>query len=307
MLALLSMACATFTWAETKSPAGTPAQIIVTIGHHYGHEPPVLTPEDLTVTQHYEPMVITSFVPLRGNRAGLELFVLVDSCSSCDPGSRFDELNRFISSQPGTVAVGVASIEGGRLRIIENPTQDHDRAVKALSAPAGSKPSNPFVPLTDLIRAWPQTSSRRAVVMISNGIDPTATDEIQDPSADRAIEAAQRAGVTVYAIYHPSADYLTHDYSELYSGQVRLAHVADETGGECYFLGFGPLPSLGPFLSDITDHLGNQYLLEFLANPDATGALQGVTVKSKTGDMELMMPGRVWVPAARPGSKKDRP
>ena len=106
---------------------------------------------------------------------------------------------------------------------------------------------------------------------------------LQDPSAERAIEAAQRAGVTVYAIYHPSADYLRHDYSKIYSGQVQLAHVADETGGEAYFLGFGPLPSLAPFLADIADHLANQYLLEFLATPgDGTGALQQVTVKSKT-------------------------
>jgi len=306
-LAALALACPLLTWAETKSPTGTPVQIIVTIGHHYGHEPPVLTRDDLVVTQHYEPLPVTNLVPLRGDRAGLELFVLVDSCSSCEPGSKFDELSRFINSQPPTVAVGIAYIEAGRLRVIENPTQDHERAVKALSAPAGSKPSNPFVPLTELIRSWPESASRRAVLMISNGVDPTAKDEIQDPSADRAIEAAQRAGVTVYAIYHPSADYLTHDYSELYSGQVRLAHVADETGGECYFLGFGPLPSLGPFLSDITDHLGNQYLLEFLANPDKTSALQDVTVKSKTGDMELMTPGRVWVPAVRTVPRKDRP
>ncbi len=68
----------------------------------------------------------------------------------------------------------------------------------------------------------------------------------------RRLQAAQRAGVTVYVIYHPSADYLTTDSSKIYSGQVQLAHVADETGGEAYFLGFGPLPSLAPFLADMT-------------------------------------------------------
>ena len=48
----------------------------------------------------------------------------------------------------------------------------------------------------------------------------------QSSSAEAAIEAAQRAGVTVYAIYHPSADYLTSDFSKLYAGQIQLAHVA---------------------------------------------------------------------------------
>ena len=101
------------------------------------------------------------------------------------------------------------------------------------------------------------------------------------------LQAAQRAGVTVYVIYHPSADYLESDSSKLYSGQVELSHVADETGGEAYFLGFGPLPSLAPFLADMADHLANQYLLEFLANPgEGPGALQHVTVKSKITDLE---------------------
>ena len=109
-LAALALACPLLTWAETKSPTGTPVQIMVTIGHHYGHEPPVLTRDDLVVTQHYEPLPVTNLVPLRGDRAGLELFVLVDNCSSCEPGSKFEELRRFIGSQPPTIAVGIAYI-----------------------------------------------------------------------------------------------------------------------------------------------------------------------------------------------------
>ena len=123
------------------------------------------------------------------------------------------------------------------------------------------------------------------------------TENYQDPSAEAALQAAQRAGVTVYVIYHPSADYLATDSSKIYSGQVQLAHVADETGGEAYFLGFGPLPSLAPFLADMADHLANQYLLEFLASPaEGAGTLQQVTVKSKIADLEVMVPDKVWVP-----------
>jgi hypothetical protein len=133
--------------------------------------------------------------------------------------------------------------------------------------------------------------------MISNGIDPAATDKLQDQSVEAALEQAQRAGVTVYAIYHPGADYLESDFTKIYDGQVRLAHLAAETGGEAYFSGFGPLSSLAPFLADIADHLANRYLLEFLANPDEEScALQDVTVRSKNGDIELTAPARVRVP-----------
>jgi len=298
-IAWLAFACAFISWAQTKSPTGVPARMIVTAGHFYGHVIPVLTRDDLTVTQVYEPQPITNLVPLRGDRAGLELFVLVDNCSNCEPGSKVEEVRRFIVSQPSTTAVGVAYIDSGRLKVAENPTADHERAIKALSAPAGSKPASPFVALTELIQGWKQGSSRRAVLMISNGMDPAATDALQDAPAETAIEVAQRAGVTVYSIYHPSADYMNSDYSKIYSGQIQLAHLSYDTGGEAYFLTFGPLPSLAPFLTDIADHLANQYMLEFLANPGEGPGLQDVTVKSKLPDLELMAPEKVWVPTGR--------
>jgi hypothetical protein len=293
----IALACPLFVWAQTAVHAGTPAQMIVTIGHHYGRVAPTLTKDDLAVTQHYEPVPITSLVPLRGDRAGLELFVLVDNCSSCEAGTQFEELSRFIASQPATVKIGVAYIQDGRLKMAENPTADHARAASVLNTPSGSKPASPFVALADLIRDWPRGASRRAVLMISSGIDPAVpATSLRDPSAEAALDAAQRAGVTLFVIYHPSADYQTAAPSKLDAGQVQLAHVADETGGEAYFLGFGPLPSLAPFLADMADHLAHQYLLEFLASPSAVpGELEPVTVKSKIADIDVMVPDKVWV------------
>lgn len=306
-LACFALAFPLSSWAQTTSSPGTPAQMMVTVGHHYGHVPPVLTRDDLIVTQHYEPLAVTNLTPLRGDRAGLELFLLVDNCSNCEPGSKFEELSHFINSQPSTTSVGIAYIFNGRLQVAEKPTTDRGRAVKALSTPEGNKPASPFNALTELIRGWPEGASRRAVLMISNGINPSAG-ELQDASAEAALEAAERAGVTVYVIYHPSADYLATDSSKLYNGQVQLAHVADESGGEAYFLGFGPLPSLAPFLSDLSDHLANQYLLEFMAKPaEGPGGLQQVTIKSKLTDLEVMVPDKVWVAEGRSGSREERP
>ena len=301
-LALLAFSYPLLSWAQATSPAGTPAQIIVTVGHHYGHEPPAVTREDFNVYQQYDPRPVINLLPLRGDRAGLELFLLVDNCSNCEPGPKFEELRRFIVSQPSTTAVGVAYIQDGQLEVAENPTTDRERAIQALSAPSGSKPSSPFGALAELIQGWRKGSARRALLMISNGIDPAAKDVLAGTSAQAALEAAQRAGVSVYAIYHPSADYVTTDSSKIYEGQVQLSHLAIEAGGEAYFMGFGPLPSLGPFLADIADHLGNQYLLEFLATPgDGPGGLQQIRVQSKIPNLELMVPDKVWVPGRRSG------
>jgi hypothetical protein len=289
------------TSAQSTPFSDMPTQMVVTVGHYYGHQPSLLTRDDLIITQQVDPLPITKVIPLRGDRADVELFLLVDNCSNCEPGSKFEELRRFIGSQPATTSVGVAYIQDGLLKIAQYPTLDRERTISALSAPTGSKPWNPFVALTNLIRGWPKSSARHAVLMISNGIDPAAKDGMQNPSAEAAIEAAQRAGVTVYAIYHPSADYVTSDFSRIYSGQVQLAHTATETGGEAYFLSFGPLPSLAPFLSDVGAHLANQYLVEFIANPpQSPGELQPITVKSAIKDLELMGPDKVWIAGRKP-------
>ena len=286
---------------EGSSPSPTTtAQVLVTVGHHYGTEAPILKLDDLTVmSQRGETLPVTALIPLRGDRAALELFLLVDNCSNCEVGSKFDELQRFINAQLPSTGIGVAYIQDGKLHVAENPTHDHERAVKALSAPTGSKPSDPFNALAELIKSWPRSSARHVVLMISNGINVTAADQIADPSAEGAIEAAERANVIVYAIYHPSADYLKSTYAVTHFGQVQLAHVADESGGEAYFLGTDPLPSLAPFLADMSDHLANQYVVQFAVEPaESGGALQAVTVRSKAPDLELMAPYKVWIPGA---------
>ncbi|HVW10812.1 MAG TPA: hypothetical protein VHC90_19635 [Bryobacteraceae bacterium] len=294
-------------WAQSTLAAGTPVHVTVTAAHLYG-VPRILVPADLTVMRESEPVPISSLTPLRGDHAALELFLLVDNFCNCEPGDKFAELRNFVSSQPAATTIGVAYIRDGKLDITEAAGSDRGRTLGALKAPTGGTPSNPFPALTELIRSFPPDGSRHAVLIITNGIDPAAQEAWPDESAETAIGAAQRAGVTVFAIYHPGADYTTTDYSKIYAGQVQLAHITYESGGEAYFAGFGPLPSLAPFLGDIADHLANQYSLEFLAKPNRTeGELVDVTITSRYGDMDITAPSRVWVagtPAANP--KKPR-
>src|SRR5580704_16376287 len=164
----LALAASLTALAQPQQPAGVPAEIIATVGHYYGPETPALTQESLAITQHYEPLAITNLIPLRGDRAGLELFLLVDNCSSCEPGTKFEELRRFIVSQPVATSIGVAYIRNGNLEVAENPSRDRERAVAALNVPEGNKPSNPYDAVTALIKSWGTSPSRHAILMISN-------------------------------------------------------------------------------------------------------------------------------------------
>ncbi|HUA82868.1 MAG TPA: hypothetical protein VMB85_03350 [Bryobacteraceae bacterium] len=292
----VALFCPLIAWTQSQSSEGIPVQMVVSVGHFYSEQAPVPTRENLTVSEGLADAQVLEVTPVR---SPLELFMLVDQCSSCEPGSKFEELQKFLLSQAPTTRIGVAYIKDGKLQIAVNPTTDRDRAIKGLSAPEGSKPSNPFVALADLIRQWAPDSARHVVLMISNGLDPAGSQGLRNAPAEAAIEQAERAGVMVFAMYHPSADYATADWSKLYDGQVQLAHVATETGGEAYFLGFGPMPSLAPFLADLGDHLANQYQVQFLARPGAAGNFAEITVKSTDSNVEIMAPSRVWVPAGK--------
>jgi hypothetical protein len=292
----LVLACSSIMAAQTTSSPTGLARIVVTSSSYY-HDPPVLTADDLIVKQEYGPRPISALIPLRGARADLELYVLVANSSNSELGPRFADLRNFLNSQPPTTSIGIAYIQDGHLEVAQRPTHDRELAIQALSPPSGSTPSNPFRPLANLIEGWNQEASRRVVLLISDGIDPRASRGLVNESVDTTLRLAQRAGVTVYAIYHPGPSYLTIDYMTIYSGQVQLAHFASETGGQAYFEGPEPLPSFAPFLANIGDHLANQYLLEFVTNAKTSGTLQDVSVTSKIGDVHLLVPWKVWIPA----------
>jgi hypothetical protein len=239
-------------------------------------------------------------VPLRGDRAGLELFVFIDDSSTESVGSQLDELRQFILNQPSTTAVGVAYMANGGAQVLQAPTSDHAAAAKVLRLPVGNigASSSPFFSMQELLQKWPQSQNRREILMITSGIDRYWGAGPDDPYVSTSIEQAQRQGVQVFAIYAPGVGHYGHSYWRTNWGQNYLSQMADESGGESYYIGFnGPAVSFAPFLEDLTRRLGNQYLVTFGAKPEKKAGLQSVRVRTEVPNAELAAPDRVWVPA----------
>jgi hypothetical protein len=85
-------------------------------------------------------------------------------------------------------------------------------------------------------------------------------------------------------------------YRRRYWGQDYLSQVADETGGEAYFLGYETPVSFAPYLQDLMRRLNHQYLLAFLPKPEKKGGFQRVKVRSELPTVELIAASRVYVP-----------
>ena len=101
---------------------------MLTAADHIHHNPPALKAEDVTIMDG----TITGFTPLAGANSALELYLLIDDNANYAFGSKLQELEKFVSSQPAATAVGIAYIHEGTLEIVESPTTDHARAARAL-------------------------------------------------------------------------------------------------------------------------------------------------------------------------------
>lgn len=289
-------------WAQQSATSTeAAAHIVVTVEPKHGSSPPEIRKEDVMVYEGHERDQVVDWIPLQGHHAGLQLFVLIDDESGMSLGTQLDDIRKFIESQPPTTKVGVAYMQNGIARVAQDPTSDHAQAAKALRLPmgAGGVNASPYFSLSDLVKKWPATNERRAVLMISDGIDRYyGTGDLQDPYLDAAIDDAGKAGIIVSAIYTPGAGHFAHSYWQSYWGQIYLSELADKTGGEAYYIGFTGAPvSFVPYLQTLEKRLQNQYLLSFLPKPEKKAGWRQVRLQSEIPGVDLISAGRVWVAA----------
>jgi hypothetical protein len=269
---LLSLAAFALTITSPHAPAqpssGVPVHVVVTVEARKGEETPLINREDVMVHEGHTRDEVIDWVPAQGEHASLELMIMLDDGSNTMLGTQLDDIRKFINSQPDTTLVGVAYMRDGIAQVVQNLTSDHALAAKALRLPLGVRGVNgsPYFSLTDLVKRWPATTARRAVVMATDGIDRYyATGDLEDPYLDEAIDNALRAGITVSTIYTPGVGHSGHSYWQTYWGQIFLSRLAEETGGEAYYIGFTGSPvSFTPFLDDVGKRLAHEYLLTVL-------------------------------------------
>jgi len=285
--------------AQEASPTGVPVHVVVTVEPRHGSNVPIINREDVMVYQGHDRAKVTDWVPQQRERAGLQLFILIDDAANTSLGSQLEDIRQFINAQPSTTAIGVAYMRNGIAEILENPTNDHMLAAKALRLPLGDPgaSTSPYFSLVDLIKRWPEGPVRREILMLSDGIDRFGGSGPSNPYVDSAIEGAQRAGVIIYSIYMPGVDHYGHSLWRMNWGQNYLSQLSDETGGESYYLGFGAPVSFAPYLDDLGHRLTRQYLLTFLAKPERKPGFQSFKLRTEVPNAELVAADRIYVPA----------
>lgn len=290
--------------AQTAAPAAGPtANMVVTEEARQGPDTSLIGPQDVTVYQGHERDQVTRWVPARGANGGLELYILLDDDSASMLNTQLGDIRNFIMEQPVAAKIGVAYMRNGIARVAQEATTDHSLAAGSLRLPIalGGVNGSPYFALSNLVKHWPASQNRREVLMISDGVDRYyESNDIYDPYMAKAIDDAQRAGVVVSTIYTPGAGTFYRSGWQTYWGQIYLSHVAKETGGQAYYIGFNrPAVAFAPFLDDLANRLNHQYLLSFLAEPEKRAGLEPVKVSTPESNTELVAAESVFVPGNR--------
>lgn len=277
-----------------------PVTIVVSVDAKHGTEIPVIYREDVRVFHGQDRLKVTEWQPLRADRGGLELFVLVDDACATSIGANLDDLRKFINAQSDATGVAVGYIRNSTVQIEQNLTKDHEQAAKALRMPLGfpAAYSSPYLAVTSLIESWPKTANRRAIFLVSSGIDGLQPG-LGNSYLAAAIEHAQRANVEVSAIYGSAAGRAGRSFWRLNFGQSNLSQLAEETGGEAYFQGSQTPLSFAPFLEQFGDRLKHQYTLTFLANAGDKASDQRIRLETEVSNAELSGPDTVRIPPFR--------
>jgi hypothetical protein len=287
---------------QASNQNGVQVRMTVSVEARHGTEIPPITREDVVVEEGREHDKVTGWIPAQGPNAGLDLLVLLDDSSSSSLGSQLEDIRAFVAQQPPTTFIGVGYAQNGTVRMVQNFTQDHASAAKALRLPLGAGAgvdASPYFSVSDYVKHWPANPARprREILLISSGADTYYGGGPEDPYVDNAVEDAQRAGVTIYSIYAPGSGHAGHSFYRMNWGQNYLSELSDKTGGESYYLGLGAAVSFTPYLDELTHQLQHQYLLTFLPKPEKKAGMQRVRLATEVSGAELVYAESVYVTA----------
>ena len=250
---------------------------------------------DLTVNEDGEPQTILS-IRAMGTNAPINLMVLVQDDVVSSVRLETKGMAEFIRRLPRGSRVSVGYLRTGALQVKQRFTSDLDKAAASLRGPTGiatTAPYNPYVEVIEAVKRFDaQPAGRRAVLLISDGLDISHGAESSSPGQsidlERAITEAQRRSVAIYSFYAPAA-LTTSSMTLIGNAQGSLEKLSHETGGRAFFQGLSAPTSFEPFLKELSASLDRQIALTYLSTHLDEG-FHRVKITSSTPGVEVNYP-----------------
>lgn len=302
LLFVFTLAIAAPAFAHPQESGTVPVTTVVTVLGPKYTPPPAVGKDDISVYEQKNKLAVTSWVPAQGDKASLELAILIDDATLTDFGLQIKDLDDFMRSQPKTTGIGIFYANDGTVQAASQFSTDHEAVAKALRIPLGrfGAYTSIYLSILDLIKRWPVTGARREILLFSDGIDRFRGDIPTSPDLETTIERAQTSGIIIHTMYATAAGRLGRSLFRINLGQSNLSRVADETGGESFFQGLQTPIALAPFLQQLDLALKNQFFLTFAApvSKKPKGELKQIRVRTELPKVEISHQSRAFVPGS---------
>jgi hypothetical protein len=308
LVGALMLVTSTAAGAADAAPTATvPVTMTVTANVAGNKRMPEITRDDVVVRQGKSRLEVKDWAPARGDRAGLELFILIDENAGPQISLQYDELRNFIYAQPQSTLIGLGYMRNTTVQIAQQLTANRDLMASALRLPMGNGGaySSPYLSVVDLMKSWPVDENRREVIMLTDGIGRNWHHHDRhagyrtDVDADTAAAVAQRTGTNIFSIYMPGpASYWRGSWPAL-NGQMNLTRLSDSTGGAAFYLGLHGPVNIQPYLSQVQTMLDNQYLLTFSAKSGRKPGLEAINLSTEVAGVDLAAHDAVWVASGK--------
>ena len=260
--------------------------------------PPLVTKDDVLFFLNKERSQVADWK--HGDK--LFLAVLIDDSLASDIASQWGDLKAFFAAQPSTTYISVSYVRNGTANLVQDFTNDHELAAKALRLPLGDGGAftSPYLALLDLMKRWPSSGERRSILLFSSGIDYFRGEfEIVDPDLDSAISRAQKENINIWTIYAPDAGHRARRFFIATQAQSFLTKLSYETGAESFYLATSAPVTLKPYFDELSTHLSNQYLLTLKSSGGPKGRFARAKVTTELPYVEFMSATQVFLPAAK--------
>ena len=172
----------------------------------------------------------------------------------------------FIRSLPRGSRVMVGYVTAGSLQVRQPFTADLEKAagsLRILRSTVSSAPYNPYVQVIEALRKFEGVSGRKAVLLISDGLDTSRGFDISSAAntldLERAIRESTKRDVAVYSFYAPSVGFSSRSRLAASYGQSSLNRLAKETGGKAFFQGTTGFVSFDSYFRRLSDELNDQF------------------------------------------------
>jgi hypothetical protein len=171
-------------------------QLVVTAEGHHGDAPPEVIKDDVSVEVNRRPAQVEKWIPLRGDQAGLELYIAIDEGEDTLPGQPFQK--------PEGLYARSARHHADRPRVPEERRGEYSCASDNRPRP-GRESASPSYRGTwrlsqslhgipDLVKKWAVSGTRREVLLINRGIDPYySPPDPQNPYLQKAMGARHKS------------------------------------------------------------------------------------------------------------------